>query len=106
MPHGDHFDRVPVWDATRSNHWENEHHYGGGYGGRWLLSKTHGKKSEHKHGDKHQESTAAAAGKEGGKSRSLLGTQEWGSGELAAHPTNCVGCPVQLASAERLTTSS
>lgn len=32
VAHGDHFDRVPVWDATRSNTWENLNHYFGGWG--------------------------------------------------------------------------
>jgi hypothetical protein len=80
--HEDHFDRVPVWDATRSNSWENHNHYSGGYGGRWLLSFfkiAHNKESKPQQGDKHQQGTPVAGDKVVGKSRSLLGTQDWGS---------------------------
>lgn len=39
VPHGDHFDRVPVWTPSH-NHWDNHnHHNHGGWGRRWLLSK-------------------------------------------------------------------
>jgi hypothetical protein len=92
--HEDHFDRVPVWDATRSNGWENHNHYSGGYGGRWLLSFfkiAHNKESKPQQGDKHQQGTPVAEDKEVGKSRSLLGTQAWGS-------SKCVACtwPVHI----------
>jgi hypothetical protein len=84
--HEDHFDRVPVWDATRSNGWENHNHYSGGYGGhghgRWLKSETtQENKTEPQNDNTPQESTPVAGDKvEGGNSRNLLGTQEWGTG--------------------------
>jgi hypothetical protein len=86
--HEDHFDRVPVWDATRSNGWENHNHYNGGYSGRWLLSKkTQDKAAEQTQGGKPQESTQAATDSKDGKSRNLLGTQEWGSGACSSGHT-------------------
>jgi hypothetical protein len=87
-----------VWDATRSNGWENHNHYSGGYGGyghgRWLKSeKAQENTSEQQKDNKPQESTPAAGDKvEGGKSRNLLGTQEWGSGMFLNPPIhhNCL----------------
>jgi hypothetical protein len=92
--HEDHFDRVPVWDATRSNGWENHNHYSGGYGGhghgRWLKSeKAEETKSEQQSDNTPQEITPTAGDKEDGNSRNLLGAQEWGSGMFCTRLFNC-----------------
>jgi hypothetical protein len=103
-----------VWDATRSNGWENHNHYSGGYGGygghnhgRWLKSKTQETTPEQQKSDKQQESTDAAGDKNDGKSRNLLGTQEWGSGAFVADwgppiKQQLLGHAAQVASRELL----